>query len=74
MHDICSVCESNGISFCLINDITVEICKACGSVFIVNINAVIKLAIPLAIDDNWYAASLGIAKVYEAIAKGHLTI
>lgn len=69
MYNICTVCNSQGISQCHIEDKTIDICKECGAVFVHELNLIVQMQMPLQYDNNLYAVSFGIASLYRELVK-----
>lgn len=67
MHNNCSICDSTGVSVCLVNDHQIDVCKKCGGIYVPDFNMIVQMQMPLQVDNDLYAVSLAMSTLYKHI-------
>ncbi len=67
MHNQCSVCGASGVSLCMIDDQTLNICKECGGIFWQDRNMIIQMPMPLKQDNNIVAVATAMSTLYKVL-------
>lgn len=74
MHNRCSICDAEGVSVCLVNDHQIDVCKICGGVYVPDFNMIVQMQMPLQVNNDLYAVSLGIASLYKHVLEMGMTL